>query len=159
MCSNIILMLSQCIYSLWQFPMPILLICVSNHLADIFLILGQSRRWLSNNKTTLAECLVYVRVEVLSQQTTQHPVYHFYNVGPTSSTLVQHRTNVMQMFNVWWDSTMQSQNAVSAKTFVNAAWNYNYNITQYFNLLSLPSHCIKDYTSRAILSRRGPKSH
>ena len=44
----------------------------------------------------------------------QHPskhktfLYHLYKVGPTSSTLVQHCTNVIQMFRVCWDQTRRA---------------------------------------------------
>ena len=33
-------------------------------------------------------------------------VYHLYNVGPTSSTLVQHRINFIQMLCVGWDRSL-----------------------------------------------------
>ena len=33
---------------------------------------------------------------------TKHFVQHLYNVGPTSSTLVQHCTNVIQMICLYW---------------------------------------------------------
>ena len=39
-----------------------------------------------------------------SPANTKHFVSHLYNVGPTSSTLVQHCTNVKQMFCVCWEA-------------------------------------------------------
>ena len=37
-------------------------------------------------------------------QQTQNICITFYNVGPTSSTLVQHCTNVIQIFSVYWEN-------------------------------------------------------
>ena len=40
---------------------------------------------------------------MISSQQTQNICYHLHNVGPTSSTLVQDCTNVIQMFCVYWE--------------------------------------------------------
>ena len=43
----------------------------------------------------------YRLLRITSQQT-QYILQHLYNVGPTSSTLVQHCINVIKMFCVCW---------------------------------------------------------
>ena len=52
-------------------------------------------RW-PNINPTLCECLDAY------WSTYRANIKHLYNVGPTSSTLVQHCTNVIQMFCVYW---------------------------------------------------------
>ena len=51
--------------------------------------------------------IIHIHVTLLSKHKTF--VYHLYNVGPTSSTLVQHCTNVIQMFRVCWVITRTKQ--------------------------------------------------
>ena len=53
-------------------------------------------RW-PHIKTTM------VKRPLLAGWALEHNTKHLYNVGPTSSTLVQHCTNVIQIFCVCWD--------------------------------------------------------
>ena len=50
-------------------------------------------------------------------QPSKHKTFlnHLYNVGPTSLTLVQHCTNVIQMFCVYWERIFEISSPVSTK--------------------------------------------